>query len=112
MVCDKQDLGRSFCLQKALLALYFGGHRRFKEASKRAFKIVKGKTNWISPARLKRLGLLHRAGMGFNEGLTSQRGEGAPKRYDGQEGSGSLPCPHCSLRSCCHPCCLHFYRLQ
>lgn len=41
--------------RKALLALYFGRHRRFREARKKAFKIVKGTTNWISEVTLKRL---------------------------------------------------------
>ena len=81
-VTSKTQAGPS-ASRKALLVLYFGRHRRFKEAKKKkkkAFKIVKGKKNWISPARLKRLGLLHlEREWALMRGLTSQRGEGAPK---------------------------------
>lgn len=57
--CDKQDPGKSFCLQKGPSSTVFG---EMQGSKKKAFKIVKGKTNWISEVALQRLGLLHLEG--------------------------------------------------
>lgn len=58
----KQDPGKSFCLQKGTPSSAFGVAETIQGSKKKAFKIVKGKTNWISEVGLKRLGLLHLEG--------------------------------------------------
>lgn len=72
---------------KALWALCFERHRRCREARKKAFKIVKGKTNWISEDGLKRWNCCIWKEkrektvypMGFNAGCHPLSGSGAPE---------------------------------